>query len=166
MRNSRLILPAVVLSLVPHLLQSQPPTVSPERQAAIVAATRSVNDPVAFVLKHRQELALTDLQIASLAALSAALRDSSAARTALRMRQAQANIALPGLASAMEWGGPVDEQAIRDAARQQSALQAEFLIATARDRRAVGVLLTPEQRAQLPEIESAEIAKAVRGGTR
>jgi Spy/CpxP family protein refolding chaperone len=147
-----------VLSLVPHLLQSQPPTVSPERQAAIVAATRSVNDPVAFVLKHRQELALTDLQIA--------LRDSSAARTALRMRQAQANIALPGLASAMEWGGPVDEQAIRDAARQQSALQAEFLIATARDRRAVGVLLTPEQRAQLPEIESAEIAKAVRGGTR
>jgi len=166
MRNLRLILPAAVLSIAPHLLQSQPPTLSPERQAAALEAGRSVNDPVSFVLKHRQELALTDLQIASLSRLSAALRDSSAARTALRIRQAQANSALPGLASALEWGGPVDEQAIRDAARQQSALQAEFLIASARDRRAVGVLLTPEQRALLPQLESAEFLKAMRGGAK
>ena len=106
MRNLRLILPAAALSLAPHLMQSQPPTLTPERQAA------------------------------------------------------------PGLASAMEWGGPVEEQGIRDAARQQSAMQAEYLIAAARDRRAVGMLLTPAQRAQLPQLESAEILKAVRGGAK
>jgi len=166
MRNLRLILPATVLSLAPHLLQSQPPTLTPERQAAVLEASRSVNDPVTFVLKHRQELALTDVQVAALTTLSAALRDSSAARAALRIRQAQANSGLPGMASAMEWGGPVDEQAIRDAARQQSAMQAEYLIAAARDRRAVGMLLTPAQRAQLPQLESAEILKAVRGGAK
>jgi hypothetical protein len=105
-------------------------------------------------------------QVAALTTLSAALRDSSVARTALRIRQAQANNTLPGLASAIEWGGAVDEQAIRDAARQQSALQAEFLIAAARDRRAVGMLLTPEQRVQLPQLESAEFLEAMRGGAK
>lgn len=166
MRNRRLILPAVVLSLVPHLLHSQPPTLSPARQAAIMEVGRFMSDPVAFVLQHRQELALTDVQIASLATLSAALRDSSAARTALWMRGAQANSTLPGLANAMEWSGPVNEEAIRDAARQQSAVQAEILIASARDRRAVGALLTPEQRARLPQLQMAEMMKTVRGGAK
>lgn len=164
MRKRRLILTVLLAVFAPSLARTQPPTLSPERRAALLEAGRLMNDPVEFVLQHRKELALTESQVASLAKLTAALRDSSAARTALRMRQAQENAALPGLASAMEWSGPVNEAAIHDATRQQSAMQAEIMIAMARDRRAVGALLTPEQRARLPQLQMDGMMRAARGG--
>jgi Spy/CpxP family protein refolding chaperone len=55
---------------------------------------------------------------------------------------------------------PVNEQAIRIAARDVAEAQAEVLIAQAKLRSAVFALLTPEQRAQ------AEQASSDRGGRR
>lgn len=55
---------------------------------------------------------------------------------------------------------PVDEQAIRSAARAVADAQAEVMIAQARLRAAVFALLTPEQRAQ------AEQGRAERGERR
>lgn len=166
MRNRRLILPLLLLVLAPRLSHAQPPTLSPERRAAMLEAGRLMNDPVEFVLQYRKELALTGAQVASIEKLAGALRDSTAARTMLLMRQSQTNTTLPGLVSVMEWSGSIDEGAIRDAVRQQSAVQAEVMIASARDRRMVGALLTPEQRMQLPKLQMAEMMKAARGGSR
>lgn len=153
----------LLLLLAPSVSRAQQPTLPPERRAAVIEAGRLINDPVEFVLQYRVELVLTAEQVAALEKLAGALRDSSVARMALLTRQAQKNAAVPGLASVMEWSGPIDEAAIRAASNQQAAMQAELMIATARDRRAVGALLTPEQRTQLPQLQMAEMLKAARG---
>lgn len=156
---------AVLLFALPLCVaQSQSPAISPERQAAITEASRRLNDPVQFVLQHRAELGLTNAQVSALEKLATALRDSSSARAALLLKQAQKNATLPGMANAMEWTGPIDESAIRESARQQSAVQAEIMLATARDRRSVGALLNPEQRLRLPQLQMAEMRKAAQNG--
>ena len=165
MRNRRLLLPALLAVLVPSLLHSQAPALTPERQAAMMEAGRLISTPAEFVLHHRQALALTGEQVASLEHLAAALRDSSAVRMALHVRVAQQNATAPGLTTALSWTGPIDDAAIRETFRAQSALQAEIMIAGARDRRAVAALLTPEQREQLPDLQMAEMLKAARGGS-
>jgi Spy/CpxP family protein refolding chaperone len=162
MSNRPLIVTAFLLVSAPALVHAQVPALSPERQAAVMEASRLLNDPVEFVLQHRTALALTAEQVTALEKLRAALRDSATARTAQRMRQAQENARQPGLASAMAWAGPIDEKAIRDAMRRQSSVQAEILITSARDRRTVGALLTPEQRGRLPQLQTDEMLKAVR----
>lgn len=166
MRNRGLFLSVLLLAFVPQITRAQQPTLSPERQAAVLEAGRLLNDPVQFVLQHRQELALTKTQVTSLEQLATALRDSTAARTALRLRQAQQTAKQPGLANVMDWTGPIDESAIREAMRQQSAMQAEIMIASARDRRAVGALLSAEQRAQLPPLQMSEMMKAARASAK
>lgn len=166
MRSREIFLSALLLLLVPRISVAQQPALSPERQAAVLEAGRFISDPAQFVLQHRQELALTPTQVTSLEQLATALRDSASARTALRMRQALQAAQQPGLANVMEWSGPIDESAIREAMREQSALQADYLLASARDRRAVGALLTGEQRAQLPQLQTAEMLKAARGGAK
>lgn len=166
MRNRRFFLSALFLVFVPRIASAQQPALSPERQASVREAARLLNDPVQFVLQHRQELALTQAQVAALAQLATALRDSTSVRTTLRLQQAQHTAQHPGLASVMQWVGPIDEAAIREAMRQQSAMQAEIMIASARDRRAVGALLSEAQRAQLPQLQTAEMLKAARAGAR
>lgn len=166
MRNRSLTIPLVLALIIPATVHAQPPAISPEQQTAMLQAGRLINAPAEFVLQHRQELALTDAQAASIQTLAAALRDSATARTARRMRESQKVAPTPALASAMNWTGPIDEAAIRDAMRRQSTQQADIVIGSARDRRAVGALLTPEQRAKLPQLQMAEMSKAMRGSAR
>ena len=166
MRNRGFFLSVLLLVFVPRITRAQQPVLSPERQAAVLEAGRLLNDPVQFVLQHRQELALTETQVASLEKLGLALRDSTSARTARRLQQAQETAKQPGLVNVMEWTGPIDESAIREAMRQQSAMQADIMIASARDRRAVGALLSAEQRAQMPQLQMSEMMKAARGGAK
>lgn len=174
MRNRSLTVPRVsslVLSLafsllLPRPMPAQPRAITAEQQTAMLEASRLINTPAEFVLQHRKELVLTDAQVMSIESLSAALRDSATARAARRLRASQKDFAAPALATAMNWNGPIDEKAIRDALRRQSALQADVMIESARDRRAVGALLTSEQRDQLPKLQMAEMSKALRRGTR
>lgn len=166
MYNRRLILPVFFCIFAPSFMHAQQPSISPDRQSAMLEAGRLMNAPAEFVLQHRQELALTGAQVASLEKLAAALRDSTVARMTHRAREAQKAGSTPGLANVMAWSGPIDEAAIRDAMRTQSALQAELMIASARDRRAVAALLTEEQRTKLPRLQADEMLKAARGGSR
>lgn len=164
MRNVVVSVAVLLFALPPRAVQSQPPAITPERQAAITEASRRLNDPVQFVLQHRAELGLTSAQVSALEKMGTALRDSSSARAALLLAQSQKNATLPGMANAMEWSGPIDEPAIRESARQQSAIQAEIMLATARDRRSVGALLNPEQRMRLPQLQLAAMRKAAQRG--
>lgn len=164
MRTRRLMLTAALVSLAPLVSHAQQPALSPERQEAIAEVSRLMNDPVKFVLHYRTELALTDAQVSELEKLAAALRDSTAARTAVASQQAAQMIpSLTGLNNAMEWSGPIDESAIRDALCRQSAVTASMLLANARDRRTVGALLTADQRLELPKVHMRELMKAARG---
>jgi alanyl-tRNA synthetase len=162
--NRLLILSLVLVAGAPRLAPAQQPSVTPEQQAAILQAGRLLNDPATFVLQHRTELGLTAEQVASVEKLAAALRDSAAARMAARTREAQQMGRVKGVTSAMEWTGPINEKAIREAMRKQSEVTAEIMIASARDRRAVAALLTATQREQLPKLQTAEMMKAARAG--
>jgi competence protein ComGC len=166
MRKHWFFLSVLLLVFVPRITRAQQSVLSPDRQAAILEAGRLLNDPVQFVLQYRQELALTKTQVTSLEQLATALRDSTSARTALRVQQAQQTAKQPGFANVMEFTGPIDESAIRETMRQQSAMQADIMIASARDRRAVGALLSAEQRAQLPHLQMSEMMKAARAGAK
>jgi len=64
--------------------------------------------------------------------------------------------------NAMAWTGAIDEQAVRDAACQQSSMQAEALLNMAHDRHAVGAILTPAQIAQIPNVEAADMMKLMK----
>ncbi len=166
MSRRRLLLPIVLIALTPRVSHAQPPVLFSERQAAILESGRLLNTPAEFVLQHRKELALTDTQVTALERLASALRDSSTARTAIRVQQSLQSSENPDLSAAMEWTGPINESAIRDAMRVQSVIQADIMVAGARDRRLVGALLTPEQRAQLPELQMWELMKAARTGAK
>jgi Spy/CpxP family protein refolding chaperone len=166
MRNPKVLLSALLVVVAPRILPAQLPTITPERQAAVMEMGRLLNEPARFVLQHRTDLALSDAQVSSLEQLAAALRDSSAARMARSIRDAQKLGAAKGLSQSMEWSGPIDEGAIRAAMRKQSEKQAELMIASARDRRLVAAVLTAEQRAKLPQLQLAEMTKAARTGSR
>jgi TonB family protein len=60
----------------------------------------------------------------------------------------------------MQWTGPVDELAIREGMVRQSESQAMIMIDMARDRRAVGSVLTPQQVALLPRIEAGTMMRS------
>jgi TonB family protein len=66
----------------------------------------------------------------------------------------------------LSWTGPVNEQAIRDAACDQSLRQAEVMINMAHDRRAVAAVLTPAQVAALPRLEGLEMMRGMPPGPR
>ena len=117
--------------------------------------------PAQFVLDHRADLALTPEQIPFIESLVLAQVDSARVRGARRLAVAIAasrNISPSTLlAGASSWTGPVDEGAIKETARKQAEQSAEFLVDLARDRHAVGAVLTPSQVAVLVRIESADI---------
>ncbi len=165
MRNRQLICSTFLL-LMSGAVRAQQPTITPERQAAVMNASRLMNVPAEFVLRYRKELSLSTAQVASFEKLSMALKDSAAARSLVRARALQSRKPSPAFMSAMQWTGPIDEVAIREYVRERSGAEADALIATARDRRAVGALLTEAQRAQLPQLQQSEMMKAMRGGSR
>lgn len=166
MRNRSLIFSTVFVLLVPAHLSAQQPTLTPERQAAMMEAGRMAMMPAAFVLQHRQELSLTETQVSAVEKLAAVLRDSASLRMTRRMSRSQKAPAMKGMTNLMDWGGPIDESAIRKAMREQSEMQADLMIGMARDRRAVAALLTAEQRAKLPQLQMNEMTKAARAGGR
>lgn len=162
MRNLFVVPAVVMFAITSGLAGAQQAKISSEQQQAVMEAGRLINSPVEFVLRHREVLQLTSAQIANLEKLGVALADSSAARTARMSRDVRASSGLAGMAKVVEWEGEVDEAAIRAALVKQSELQAQLMIGTAKDRRAVAALLTPQQRSQLPQLQNAEMMKAAR----
>ena len=98
-------------------------------------------------------MTLTDAQQQQVRVLTEQHREQNRA-SAERLR-----VALDAQRQAAD-ANPVNEQAIRIAAREAADAQAEVLIAQAKLRASVLALLTPEQRAQ------AEQASSERGGRR
>ncbi|MEP7000058.1 MAG: hypothetical protein ABI969_06250 [bacterium] len=132
---------------------------------SMMANSMRLLKPAQFVLDHRTDLSLTPEQVGFLEFLVVAQRDSAAIRQARRMITLQASAAKGAMNSsvvAMAWTGTIDEQAMKDVACQQSSTQAESLLNLARDRHAVGAILTPAQIAQMPGIEAADIIKAAK----
>ena len=116
--------------------------------------------PAQFVLDHRVELALTPEQIPYLESLVLAEVDSARVRTARRMATIVAEAPTRDAARAsanMSWTGVIDESAIREMSRQQAEQSAQVQIDLARDRHAVGAVLTPTQVATLSKIEATEM---------
>ena len=146
----------------PRVGQAQVPPLDSVQRAAMIENAMQVTKPAAFVLQHRTDLALSATQVSTLEALAAAQRDSVAVRQARLVRQAQANSAAPAMADAMSWTGAVDETRLRELACQQSAFQAEILLALVRDRRAAAAVLTAEQVAQLPQLQTDDRLKAIK----
>ncbi|CAN5893326.1 hypothetical protein BH11GEM1_BH11GEM1_05220 [soil metagenome] len=117
--------------------------------------------PAQFVLGHRTELGLTPEQVPFLESLVRAQADSMKVRVQRRM-----SLTPPPSRAAtgfMSWSGPIDESAIREAARLASDGQAQVLIDIAKDRHVVGAVLTADQLSMLPRLESADMMKSMRG---
>ncbi len=129
------------------------------QMVATMARSLRMLKPAQFVLDHKADLALTLEQVSALQALVVAQADSAPVRQERMQGLMKASAArrgnrAPTTMGSMSWSGTLDEKAIRDGACEQSAMQAEGLIAIARDRHAAGAVLTPSQLARLPQIES------------
>lgn len=165
MRN--LVVSAVLAAVLsPCLVGAQQTKISAGQQQAVMEAGRRISAPVEFVLLHRNELRLTRAQVAAVEKLGAVLRDSAAARQGRMMREGVQLMSAPAMRSVADWEGAVDEAGIRSVMAKQSEYQAAQMIAMAKDRRAVAALLTPEQRAQLPQLQNAEMLNAARARER
>ena len=117
--------------------------------------------PAQFVLDHRAELRLTPEQIPFLESLVRAQADSMKVRMQRRM-----SLTPPpsrGAMGIMSWSGPIDESAIREAARLTTEWQAQVQIDISKDRRVVGAVLTADQLSMLPRLESTDMMKSMRG---
>jgi hypothetical protein len=130
---------------------------------SMMANSMRLLKPAQFVLDHRTDLTLTPEQISLLEFLVVAQRDSAVARQARMMEAFRASSQRnpSSAAAAMAWTGMIDEQAIRERACEQSANQAETMINVARDRHAVGAILTPAQVAKMPSVEAGDLMKAM-----
>lgn len=131
-------------------------------RAAMMNAAMKQNQPADYVLEHRADLALSAEQVTKLEALVRALRDSAGVRQARSLADARTRTPSPVMMAMAAWSGPIDEKALRDALCQQSANSVEYALRMAYDRRAVGALLTPEQLAMLPELQAADMMKAMK----
>jgi hypothetical protein len=153
----------VSTSLAAQTPAARPLTMPDSSQiVSMMANSMRLLKPAQFVLDHRTDLSLTPEQIGFLEFLVVAQRDSAAARQARMMAAIQATAAKKApnaTVNAMSWTGALDEQAIRGAACEQSATQAESMINLVRDRHAVGAILTPTQIAQIPSVEAADLMK-------
>jgi TonB family protein len=116
--------------------------------------------PAQFVLDHRADLALTPEQVPFLESLVLAQVDSTRVRTERRLANAMAATRDPVTVlagSTMTWTGTIDEAAIRELVRKQAEQSAEIQIDMARDRHAVGAMLTPSQLSMLGRIEASDM---------
>lgn len=130
--------------------------------ASIMSMGQRMLSPAQLVLDHRAELALSPDQVKRLEALALAQRDSVRLRIMRSQEKLTDKANGASMGSSMAWTGPVNEPEIREAARRQADSQAETMIGLARDRRAVGAELTPQQLALLPRVEGAELMRSVR----
>jgi hypothetical protein len=132
------------------------------QRIAMMATSLQMSKPANFVLQHRAELALSAAQVSTLEALAVAQADSMVARQARLVLQMRANPPGSAMLAASSWTGEVDERALRDALCQRSGSQAETMLALARDRRAAAAVLTPEQTARLPQLQTDDLLKAIK----
>jgi hypothetical protein len=132
------------------------------QRVALMANSLQMSKPATFVLQHRAELALSAVQVSALEALAVAQADSLLARQGRLFVQLQANPPAPAMLAAASWTGEVDERALRDEFCQWSGSQAETMLAMARDRRAAAAVLTPEQTARLPQLQTNDLLKAIK----
>ncbi len=110
--------------------------------------------PAEWVLEARADLNLRPDQITQLENLVLAQRDSQSVRMT-RMMSSMSRPRVSALTTAMtDWASPINEQAIRDAACEQSRSMSESMLNLIRDQHAVGAILTEAQRVQLPAIQS------------
>jgi hypothetical protein len=161
----------VALSVISTALSAQTPAAKPmtmpDSAQMVAAASNAMRmmKPAQFVLDHKTDLALSPEQVSFLEYLVVAQRDSAVARQTRQMTQMQASNAkrpTSSLVSAMAWTGTIDEQAIKDGACQQSAMQAEIMLNLSRDRHAVGAILTPAQIEKMPMVEAGDMMKAMK----
>ena len=116
--------------------------------------------PAKSVLERRVELQLSSDQIVALTKLVAAEQDSATARQQRVIAALGQQATGPGGAvDLMAWDGPVDEAKMRAEACRNSAAQVESTIGMARDRHAVGAVLTPAQRATMQSLEMKSMIK-------
>ena len=116
--------------------------------------------PAQFVLDHRAELMLTPEQLPFVESLVLAQVDSTRVRTERRFAMARAatHDSLAARAgSMMTWTGTIDEAAIRESARRAADQSAEYQVDIARDRHAVGAVLTSSQLSMLDRIEASDM---------
>lgn len=132
------------------------------KQASMMDAAMKWNQPAEFVLGHRAELALSTDQVSKLNALTRALRDSAGVRQARMLARAKGQKPSPAIMAAAAWSGPIDEKALREETCKQSANSVEITLALAHDRRATAALLTAEQVQKLPQLQRAEMMKAMK----
>lgn len=138
--------------------QSVPDSVG---MAAALSSGRRLLLPAEFVLAHRTDLGLAPAQVSAVESLVRAQADSVTIRMERRMR-----LTMPtsrAEAGFMTWSGPIDESAIRESARLASEGQAQMLIDIAKDRHVVAAVLTADQLSKLPQLESADMMKSMRG---
>ena len=123
--------------------------------AARVSAMRRDRLPANIVLHHRNELHLTPAQVKALNALVPAEAEADRARMERMLARSRANMAPSSLVmkTMRSWSAPIDEAALRADARQRAEFQVRELIEAARERRVVGAVLAPAQRATLETLE-------------
>ncbi len=129
--------------------------------AAVLSSGMRMLVPAQFVLDHRAELQLAPVQVSAVESLVRAQTDSIKVRIERRM-----NLTPPpsrAQTGFISWSGAIDESAIRESARLPSEGQAQMLIDIARDRHVVAAVLTADQLAKLPRLESADMMKSMRG---
>ena len=156
--------------LIAHVMYAQPAggrvALVPDsaQMLAVMSMGQRMQKPAQFVLDHRVDLALTPEQVPFLDALVKAQAESVSVRQDRLMASMRAAAAKRSSAAprGITWSGPVDEQAMRDLACEQSALSAESMINMSRDRHAVGAALTSAQLAMLPQLETADMMKGMR----
>lgn len=130
--------------------------------AAMLAQAMSMNQPAAFILRHRDDLRLTTSQVAALQSLALAERDSARVRQARLASRMQATPPSAAMVAMGSWTGALDEAAIRDALCQQSILQSDFVLGLARDRRAAAALLTTDQSAKLMSLQMNDMVGSMK----
>ncbi len=167
-RTSYGILTMVFLLAAPSLLAQAVPVTRPD-SAQIMAAMRNgirMLRPAEFVLGKASEVALTPEQVSQLKLLASSQADSEVVRQRRTMVSMLASITDKATGrvttSDFGWTGPVDEQGIRERTMRQAAITTESVIQLARDRHAVGALLTPAQIATLEQLEHPGMPARVR----
>ena len=131
-------------------------------RASMSTAAMKLNQPADFVLGHRDDLALSTEQVSKLNALARAMRDSAGVRQARMMSRMRDQKPTPATVAVGGWSGSIDEKALREEMCRSSANTVELVLALAHDRRAVAALLTPEQVKKLPQIQTADMMKAMK----
>lgn len=117
-----------------------------------------MSSPARFALEIRDSLGLTPVQVAALELRARAERDSSAVRAA-RIRARKMRSGRPTMPTA----GPTSDRLILGDALESMGVAPETVIGMARDRQAVGEILTAPQRDTMDRLWTATMRRVVGG---